>query len=134
MFHVVMVSVSGQNNFPIPPNPDGVVVGSTYKVSDIPAKSDLVKLSAGWWGLAYDKFPPVAGMKAGDYSGFDNPGATDNSKVVMPTNFFRSKEWTPEELPPMSFKFMPGKGLVEVNGFSPSHRGMINQLSHCRQG
>jgi len=117
MFYVGVGSVLAQTNLPIPPDPNGMVVGPTYKVADIAANNDLVKLSAGWWGLAYDKFPPVAGMKAGDYSAMDNPGETDNSKVVMPAYDFRSKEWTPVELPPLSFKFMPDKGLVEVNGF-----------------
>ena len=129
LFCIAVLPTPAQYN---PPPPSTVVVkGTTHKISDISWKNDLVRLSANWWGLTYDKFPSVVGMKPLDYQLTDNPLSTkeDKGKVVLPTHDFCSKNWTPEELEPLAFLFRGDEGLVEIKAFLPEKKGDANPMA-----
>jgi hypothetical protein len=129
LLSVAVLPTSAQYNSPAPPTV--VIKGPTHKISDIPWKNDLVKLSANWWGLSYEKFPSVVGMKAQDYSSGDSPGSAQEKKekVVMPTHDFCLKNWTPEELEPLAFVFRGDEGLVEIKAFLPEEKGDANPMA-----
>jgi len=79
---------------------------------------DLVELSGGWWGLAFESFPEVAGLKYGTYAQGDDP-VDRHYRVIMPFSGKIADKWIPKELMPLEFKFTSTNGLVEISGFLP---------------
>lgn len=119
------ILADAQYTAPVPAGPqNGVTVGPTYKLSDIAAQNDLVKLSGQWWGVAYDNFLSASGMKATDFLVMDDPVDT-TVKELSPTADLR-RNWTPAVLPPLVFKFDSNKGLVEISGFLPKASANTN--------
>lgn len=100
------------------PDPCGVLVGPEYKLSDISRKDDLVKLSGDWWNTTPERFIALTKMTTPDYTlGVSPIPGEQNFKSLLPTPELRSKKWTPQELPPLEFKFKDHQGLISISGF-----------------
>jgi hypothetical protein len=78
---------------------------------------DVVRAAGSWWGVTLADFPKVAGLKAGDYQQGEKPLNKDVT-VIVPIARRTQGRWVPEDLPPFSFEFTEGRGLVEIGGFT----------------